>query len=131
MLPRIRAVIDHLRATLDHPADLKELARMTGLSTSRLCYLFKRETGKPIWQYRKQLRLRAARDLIENTGLTIKEIRVRVGARDPSHFARDFKTAYGLSPAKFREAVRTRAVRQSRPAKSPQRKKNKKIGHKQ
>ena len=131
MLPKIRAVINHLRATLDHPVDLKELARSAGLSTSRLCYLFKRETGKPIGQYRKQLRLRAARDMLENTGLTIKEIRLRVGARDPSHFARDFKTAYGLSPAKFREAVRTRAARRGGQAKSLQRKKNRKIGHKQ
>jgi AraC family transcriptional regulator of arabinose operon len=130
MLPKIRAVIEHLCATLDHPADLKELARIAGLSPSRLSYLFKRETGRPIWQYRKQLRLQAARDLLESTSLTIKEIRVRVGARDPSHFARDFKAAYGLPPAKFRGAARTRTRRQNE-AESLRRKKNRKIGHKQ
>jgi len=52
--------------------------------------------------YLKALRIEEARKLVETTFLTNQEIIAKVGLGDESHFARDFKKAYGLSPVQYR-----------------------------
>ena len=43
-----------------------------------------------------------AKHLLESSFLSIKEIGHLVGLNDESHFVRDFKKAYGLSPKCYR-----------------------------
>jgi AraC-like DNA-binding protein len=43
-----------------------------------------------------------AKILLETTFLSVKEIMTEVGVSDESHFVRDFKSVYGVSPARFR-----------------------------
>lgn len=43
-----------------------------------------------------------ARDLLESSFLSVKEIAYQVGLNDESHFVRDFKSTYGFSPALYR-----------------------------
>jgi two-component system response regulator YesN len=81
---------------------IKELAQSVNLSASRLRHLFKDRTGLSPTQYLKVQRMQKARELLENTFLTVKEIMLRVGVRDKSHLTRDFKKVYGLSPSKYR-----------------------------
>ena len=40
-----------------------------------------------------------AKDLLESSFLSVKEIAFQVGLNDESHFVRDFKSTYGFSPA--------------------------------
>lgn len=65
----------------------------------------KHETGLTPPQYLKQLRIRKAKEYLENTFLSIKEIRREIGATDESHFIRDFKKVYGVPPARLRTRV--------------------------
>lgn len=53
-------------------------------------------------QYRKSLRMRMAKRLLETTFLNVKEIMLEVGFKDESNFVRDFKKCYGLSPTMYR-----------------------------
>lgn len=89
---------DHLHRELL----LSEMARAVNLSPSRLRHLFKDETGMTPVQYHKALRVRMARELLETTFLSMKEIMQRVGMKDKNHFARDFKKVHGVTPAKYR-----------------------------
>jgi len=43
-----------------------------------------------------------AKDLLESSFLSVKEIAFQVGLNDESHFVRDFKSTYGFSPALYR-----------------------------
>ena len=43
-----------------------------------------------------------AKDLLESSFLSVKEIAFQVGLNDESHFVRDFKSTYGYSPALYR-----------------------------
>lgn len=52
------------------------------------------------------MRLGRARLLLERTFLSVKEVRVLVGIDDPSHFARDFQRAFGMSPTDARHGSR-------------------------
>ncbi len=81
---------------------LTNTAGYVNLSASRLRHLFKAETGMSVVQYVKGLRLKKAKDLIETSALSIKQIMVEVGMKDKSNFSRDFKKTYGLSPAQCR-----------------------------
>ena len=43
-----------------------------------------------------------AKNLLESSFLSVKEIAFQVGLNDESHFVRDFKSTYGYSPALYR-----------------------------
>ena len=87
--------------------EVEELAQLVNLSASRLRHLFKTETGKTPAQYLKYLRLQKAELLLRTTFLTVKEIVNLVGLMTGSHFVRDFRKAYGLTPTMYRSAARS------------------------
>ncbi len=102
MEPRIRRIIQLMTVNLRHELQLNELARSLNLSESRLRHLFKKETGISPVQYLKGQRMQKAKELFEKTYLNVKEVMLHVGISDQSHFVKDFKKIYGLSPAKYR-----------------------------
>lgn len=80
-----------------------KLAALVNLSPSRLHQLFKEEMGVPPARYLRRLRLRRAKQLLETTHLSVKQVMAGVGLTDESHFVRDFKRSCGLTPARYRE----------------------------
>lgn len=103
---RLREARSLLSEDLSRPLDLEAVARSVNLSPSRLRSLFREETGLTPAQYLKCLRMRRAEQLIRQTFLNLKEIMLRVGIADESHFVRDFRKTYGLSPMRYRAARR-------------------------
>ena len=81
---------------------LGEFAQSVNLSVWRLCHIFKSDVGMPPIRYLRLLRMERAKDLLESSFLSVKEIAYQVGLNDESHFVRDFKTTYGFSPALYR-----------------------------
>jgi len=65
--------------------------------------MFRDEIGLTPQQYLNILRLKKAKELLETSFLSIKEIRLIVGAKEKSRFARDFNKVYGLTPHQYRE----------------------------
>ena len=105
MNQRVLTVVRLIQKDLSHPLTFNEMAQAVGLSSSHLRALFKAETGMTPLQYQKKLRLIEAQRLLETTFLNIREILVRVGINDESHFNRDFKRAYGSSPIRYRATI--------------------------
>ncbi len=89
---------DDLRGELS----LADLAQSVNLSVWRLSHIFRSEVGMPPIQYLKVLRIEKAKLLLETSFLSVKEITHIVGLRDESHFVRDFKKVYGVSPTPYR-----------------------------
>ena len=81
---------------------LTEFAQSVNLSVWRLCHIFKSDVGMPPIRYLRLLRMERAKDLLESSFLSVKEIAFQVGLNDESHFVRDFKSTYGFSPALYR-----------------------------
>lgn len=102
MNPKIQAVVEFMEANLNRELSLNELAQSANVSRSHLCHLFKTQTGVTPGQYLKSLRMQKARELLETTLLSLKQITAEVGLKDESHFMRDFKKAYGLTPSQYR-----------------------------
>jgi len=99
---RVGEAIALMRENLHRELSLSEIAQSVNLSSWRLCHLFKAETGTSPTHYLKWLRMQRAKELLETTFLSVKEIRDKVGVRDESHFVRDFKAFYGSSPMQYR-----------------------------
>lgn len=102
MEPRIHRAIRLMTVDLRREMSLDELARSLNLSASRLRHLFKDETGLSPVQYLKAQRMERAKELLETTFLSVKEVMLQVGVKDKSHFIRGFKKVYGLSPSQYR-----------------------------
>ena len=100
--PRITWAVEHMQRRLHEPIAIAALAARVNLSPSRFRYLFALQTGVPPTLYLQRLRLRRARLLIERTFLNVKEVMGLVGYSDPSHFSREFRRVYGLSPNALR-----------------------------
>ena len=100
---RVCQVISRMKGCLNQAPPLADLARAVNLSPSRLNALFKEETGLPPAKYLRLLRLHEARRLLETTFLSVKQVMARVGVADESHFVRDFRKAFGMTPARYRE----------------------------
>jgi len=85
---------------------LAEFAQSVNLSVWRLCHIFKSDVGMPPIRYLRLLRMERAKNLLESSFLSVKEIAYQVGLNDESHFVRDFKSTYGYSPALYRSHFR-------------------------
>jgi transcriptional regulator GlxA family with amidase domain len=92
----------------------REMAERVNLSVSHLNRVFKADTGLSPMLYLREMRLEKAARLLENSFLSVKEIRVQTGLRDKSLFIKDFKKKYGTAPT----AYRARAGQTSAPEES-------------
>lgn len=106
--PRIQLALTLLRKNSLAPSvRIKEIAARLHISSSHLRHLFKKELGIAPTHYVKALRMRKAREMLETTFLSVKEVMAAVGFADLSHFVRDYKTQYLETPSQTR-AIRRR-----------------------
>jgi AraC-like DNA-binding protein len=103
---RVEKIIEMMREDVRGELSLAEFAQSVNLSVWRLCHIFKSDVGMPPIRYLRLLRMERAKDLLESSFLSVKEIAFQVGLTDESHFVRDFKSTYGYSPALYRSHFR-------------------------
>ena len=82
---------------------LADVAAAVGYSPAHLNHLFSTNLGHSVSDHVRQLRLGAARDLLENTSLPIAVISRSVGYGDPAHFTRAFSRAHKMAPKAYRQ----------------------------
>jgi transcriptional regulator GlxA family with amidase domain len=110
MDPRIAHVASFIRSNYHRRLTLTEMADTVNLSRWRLCHLFKESMGTSPERYLTNVRLEKARHLLETEYLTVKEVMNRVGIADASYFARSFKSAYGITPGKYKDGSKERGL---------------------
>lgn len=87
---------------------LNEVAVQFGMSTRTFNRRFKNATGKTPSQYLQEIRTGVAKDLLQSTNLSIREIALQVGYTDISHLAALFKKYLNTTPSEYRETVRAK-----------------------
>ena len=85
---------------------LREVSSAVGASPFRLCRLFKAATGTTLSEFRTDLRLRVALQLLARPAADILEIATNLGFSSHSHFSARFARRFGLTPSAFRTRVR-------------------------
>lgn len=104
---RVTRAAAWLREHYAQPLRIEALADRVGMSESSLHHHFKAVTNMTPMQYQKQLRLNEARRLMLAEGLDVGAAGFSVGYQSPSQFSREYRRAFGLSPARDIEALRT------------------------
>lgn len=84
----------------------QDLANRFDLTLRTLNRRFKNATGKTPLNYLIEKRIQSARELLQNTNLSISEISEKIGLDDPSYFSTLFKKNIGTSPLEYRNTVR-------------------------
>ena len=107
---RVEKIIQMMQEDVRGELSLSEFAQSVNLSVWRLCHIFKSDVGMPPIRYLRLLRMERAKDLLESSFLSVKEIAYQVGLNDESHFVRDFKSTYGFSPALYRSNFKNKAA---------------------
>lgn len=103
---RVRRVVEHMRANLDQPLSLTDLAQTGGMSPSRFVRAFHAALGQPPHRFLLGLRIEQACRLLEDTELSITDVGFRCGFDQPSHFASMFRKAMGVPPGAWRRERR-------------------------
>lgn len=97
-----------LRDNFQQPVQFSELARQCEMSVRTFNRRFKSATGKSPLQYLQEVRLGVARELLQNSNLSISEIAYRVGYQDVGHFSLLFKKLFAATPHEYRMTVRAK-----------------------
>ena len=103
---RVREIVAWIGANLADDLTVPQLAGRAGLGVSRFGEVFRRHTGLPPQRYVERRRLERAAELLEVSGLSVKEIARAVGFDNPFYLTLRFKKAYGDPPTAFRRARR-------------------------
>ncbi|MBO5883853.1 MAG: helix-turn-helix transcriptional regulator [Clostridia bacterium] len=82
---------------------IPDLAKAEHLSVSRYNFLFKKQFGISPTKYILRLRMNCARDLLDSTDLSVKQIGLVSGYNDSHFFSKTFKSFTGMSPSEYRE----------------------------
>lgn len=82
-----------------------ELSSAAGLSRSMLHRRLKKLTGKSASDLISEMRLKRARQLLEDNVATVSEIAYRVGFNSPSYFNKVFQKHYGIPPGEVRKGA--------------------------
>lgn len=90
---------------------LSDAARAVSMAPKYLSRIFKEETGVGFSEFRLQVQLGKARELLDSGGLNVSQIADKLGYKNPESFVRQFKKIAGMTPARYRQKTRRRPGR--------------------
>jgi AraC-like DNA-binding protein len=101
-----------------HPWTIANLARLVGLSRTRLAERFRHFLGESPMAYLAQWRLKLGAEILQSTEDSVAEVAATVGYGSEASFNRAFKREFDCPPAQFRrkrKAVPAEHSRKGRP----------------
>ena len=104
---RIRTARKILLDDLENPPSLLQLARMVGLTHTKLNKGFRAEYGTTVFDYLRQFRLKESRRMLDLGDMNVAEIAYATGFSSPSHFAKAFVTYFGVQPKAYQKEIRS------------------------
>jgi transcriptional regulator GlxA family with amidase domain len=107
---RIESVVAYIRQNLANPLSIEELAAVAGLSPRQFSRAFQADTGRSPAKAVEQLRLEAARFMMEEQRHPISVVVKETGFKDRERMRRAFVRMYGLPPQALRKTARREAV---------------------
>lgn len=98
----VRRVRRLLEATDSGSASVDALIERFRVSRTHFFRVFKEQTGQTPHQYRLQLIIRRAGEMLRSSALSVKQVSESLGFESPYHFSRVFKQKTGFAPRDYR-----------------------------
>lgn len=97
----VQQAVNYIANNVTGKITLSQLSELTGLTTSYLSSLFKKETGLPLTYYITREKLRGAAQFIASHKMTSIEAAKYYGFCSQSYFCKCFKEFYKVTPSEF------------------------------
>jgi len=88
--------------------NLNDISKIIFLSPKYLSKIFKEQTGICFNEYKLNIKIRYAKELLENTGYNISQIAYKLGYKKPESFIKIFKKITHSTPTEFRRQIQMR-----------------------
>lgn len=111
-LERLRPLFCYLGENCANAIQVREAARVCGMSESHFMSFFKRVTGLSFVTYCNHFRIERAQALLARTDESMASISQQVGFCDQSYFGTVFRRIVGMTPATWRRRIRTNTLRE-------------------
>ncbi|MEL7238135.1 MAG: AraC family transcriptional regulator [Planctomycetota bacterium] len=105
----VARAIQFMRENYAEDLSVPEVCRQARMSESSFYTKFRDVTGTTPSRYLKSLRLQEAHGLLSLRGHSVSDAAFAVGYESVSHFSRDYKQAFGVSPKEAKSTATTRA----------------------
>jgi len=99
----IQAARDMIRKNIRYHFVIREIAQKVGMNEFKLKNGFRELFGNGVYEYLRTERMQMARQLLGDSGRSIKEIASLTGYRSVNSFIKAFKKMYGETPGDFRK----------------------------
>ncbi len=99
----------YIRKNIDKNVELEDLAEIMGYSVKYMSRFFKQEAGMNFNEYRLELKMDRAKELLEKSDYRIKHIAYEIGYENSESFVRIFKKRTELTPSQYRKKVQSTA----------------------
>jgi two-component system response regulator YesN len=106
--PEIWSACQYVSLHLDKKISLDEVAEHLFLNPSYFSRLFKKEMGETYIEYVSRMKVARAKELLDQTNLTVGKICEMLGYDNHSYFVKMFKTVAGVTPMEYRGASASR-----------------------
>ncbi len=100
---KIERAKNFLKTNYDKKVSLKDVAGELCLSPKYLSRVFKEKTGKGFNDFRLQVKIQAAQEILMSRQSSVQEIADKLGYKNLESFIRIFKKLTGSTPTAFRE----------------------------
>lgn len=99
----IQAAREMIRKNIRYHFVIREIAQKVGMNEFKLKNGFRELFGNGVYEYLRGERMQVARQLLTDSGRSIKEIASMTGYRSVNSFIKAFKKMYGVTPGDFRK----------------------------
>ena len=100
---KMNNVIQYIHKNFNQPIELSDLAQHANLSISQFSRRFSEVFDQSPIRFLIQYRVHKASHIIIKADYSISEIALKVGFYDHSHFSREFKKIFTMSPGSYRK----------------------------
>lgn len=98
---QLRVLTEYIESNLDQSLHLADLAKVAGVSITRLKILFRNSTSVPVHQYVIRRRVEYARILLTTTARPASEVALSAGFSHQSHMASTMRRILGVTPGEI------------------------------
>jgi len=102
----IRYALDIIHKRYESDLSLSDVAGELGVSTPYLSKLFREQTGKNFKDYLTMLKMERAKELLENSSLTVTAISQKVGYNNNKQFSKMFKKYTNTTPSEYVRSIK-------------------------
>ena len=106
-LEKVKEAADIMKNNLDKNITVEYLAKEVGTNPNKLQEGFKYTFDHTVNKHNQQLKLEAAREMLDKSDLTISEITHKIGLNNRSYFSKIFREKYGVSSKYFLKSQRS------------------------